>query len=266
MAGLTQLGRFDWERIIRRIHTKPLSRCQTGSHHLPFEIKSLLLFMATYAAADGTRVFPGDIRLTAVTGRSPATLHRWRAQPVRLGLLRLERRGGAPGLERRASEYHLTVPDDLLETFCLLDPQTEALPGAPGTPLTQMIGVPAPTEDADDSSGEGTPLTRGGTPLTGETDSDHQGDRASRTDQGDQPHIKELDRYVGNARASGPPEADPEYDAARRTLMTLDDFSTALIADLRATLPNGGGLTDRDACVTAAELIREKRRRRNGRR
>lgn len=265
VAGLIPLGRFEWERIIRRIHAKPSPGCTAGLVHIPWDARSLLLLYATYGAADGTRIFPGDKRIRTIVGKSSTTVRRWRDTPVRLGLLTLAQHGGGSGQHRRANEYRLTVPDDLLDVFCLLDPDTEEPPEPLATVPAQVDTVAGigpgslcPSDDGTVPTGERTVPESGGHCA--------RPDGAPSRDQGDQPDIKEgLDRYVGNARASGPPGTDPEYNAARRTLMTLDDFGAALIADLRATLPNGDGLTDRDACVTAAELIREKRRR-NGRR
>jgi hypothetical protein len=248
VAGLTPLGRFDWERIIRRI----------DDERVPFHLKGFAFLLASYGDSDGTNIRPGDPRLMAVTGKSSATVRRWRDTLIHLGLIEMQHRGGGTGQSARASMYRLTVPDDLLEAIGLLDPD-ERPTSPPPTPLTQMSGVPDRGPPELRSSGNGTPLTAEGTPLISGPNSAHSGEHPPR-DQEDQPHTKELDRHVGNARASEPPEADPEYDAARRTLMTLADFGAALIADLRTALPNGDGLTDRDACVTAAELIREKRR------
>lgn len=248
VAGLIPLGRFDWERIIRRIND---DRC-------PFPLKGFAFLLATYGDSDGTSIRPGDARLMAVTGKSSATVRRWRDGLIRLGLIEMEHRGGGAGRSARASLYRLTVPEDLLEAIGLLDPDERAVTADP-TALTQVSGVADRGPPELRSPGNGTPLTTEGTPLISAANSAHLGEHPPR-DQEDQPQTKEPGRHLGNARASGPVGADTEYDSARRTLMTLDDFGVTLVADLRAALPNRNGLSDRDACVTAADLVRERRR------
>ena len=241
MPPVTPMGRFEWERILRRI----------DDQRVPFYLKGFGLLLATYGDADGSNIRPGDPRLIAVTGKSDATVRRWRDILVRLGLLEQAHRGGGTGKAARASSYRLTVPDDLLESVGMLDPDER-----PATPLTQASGVHGVQVGELRSPGNGTPLIPEGTPLISGPNSAHPDERLPR-DQLHQPQTKP-DRHVGDARA----RADPEYDAARRTLSTLTDLGGALIADLRAGLPDGSVLSDRDACVTAAELVREERRRR----
>lgn len=111
-VNLTTPDRYEWEATIRSIHPRATRTCPPDAGHLPFPIKSLLLLMGTYAADDGSSAAPGDAWLTATVGRCNASIRRWRVQAVDMGLLRSERRGGAPGDARRVSEYRLTLPAD----------------------------------------------------------------------------------------------------------------------------------------------------------
>ncbi|MFD2421630.1 hypothetical protein [Amycolatopsis pigmentata] len=105
-------GRFEWERIVRRIV-------------MPERVKFLALLLATFADGDGSRIRPGGDVLTAMVGKSKATLKR--AMSVlrdELGLIEEVSHGG----RGRASEYRLVVPEDLLERAELLDPDGKRRP------------------------------------------------------------------------------------------------------------------------------------------
>ncbi|MBT2538774.1 hypothetical protein [Arthrobacter sp. ISL-69] len=107
------VGRFEWERIIRRAIIKPPS------------IKFLGLMMATYASADGSRVRPGQARLAAVMGTSISTVERGQRTMEQEGFLEMVTKGHSAGRGRSggyASEYRLTIPSDLLERVPMLDP------------------------------------------------------------------------------------------------------------------------------------------------
>ncbi|WP_189059622.1 helix-turn-helix domain-containing protein [Longimycelium tulufanense] len=127
-AELMPCGRFEWERILRRIRT------------LPWTIKSYGFLLASYADPDGTRIFPGNKTLAEITGHSLRTVARCLAYlRTKLGLLQVVRRGGGRGRGRRATEYRLTIPTDLLERVELLDPaerDTEPAPETDATPGT----------------------------------------------------------------------------------------------------------------------------------
>ncbi|WP_143264230.1 hypothetical protein [Amycolatopsis kentuckyensis] len=102
-ADTTPVGRFEWERVIRRIP-------------LPQGVKLLALVLATYADADGSRVRPGLDLLVSDTGQSKATVKRGLAQ-LRddLGVLELVSRGGGRGGQGKAATYRLAFPHDLLD-------------------------------------------------------------------------------------------------------------------------------------------------------
>lgn len=262
MTGLIPIGRFDWERIIRRIHAKPSPSCAPGRVHMPWDARSLLLLYATYGAADGTRIFPGDKRIITIIGKSSTTIRRWRDTPVRLGLLTLAQHGGGSGQYRRANEYRLTVPDDLLDRFCLLDPDTEE-------PPEPFATVPAWMGTVERVGTESLRPPGAATVPTGERTVPESGGHCARPDgtpsrdQGDQPSTKGPDRHLSDARARATAGDDPEYASARAVLATLNDLGGQLLGDVRAALPHGEAMSDRNACITAAELVRGQR---NGRR
>lgn len=102
---LVPVDRFEWERIVRRVE-------------MPSTAKFLGLTMATYAEADGSRIWPGVDRLAAVMCVSVPTVKRNLAVLRKLGLVEVHRRGRRSGL---ADEYRLTMPSDILD-LPMLDP------------------------------------------------------------------------------------------------------------------------------------------------
>lgn len=107
------LGRFEWERLIRRAILKPPS------------VKLLGLVMATYASRDGTQVRPGQKRLANVMGTSVSTVERGQRALEAYGFIEMTYKGHSAGRGRSggyASEYRLTIPSDLLERIPMLDP------------------------------------------------------------------------------------------------------------------------------------------------
>ncbi|MBB5874598.1 hypothetical protein F4553_008032 [Allocatelliglobosispora scoriae] len=96
-----------WTDLIRRIRFTNAREGMRGA-----TLKGVALMLATYADSDGTRIFPGNARISVDcevdyrTARSAiATLHQ-------LGLLVLVRKATR---DRNANEYRLAIPEDLLE-------------------------------------------------------------------------------------------------------------------------------------------------------
>lgn len=97
---LEPCGRFEWERIIRRLDIPP-------------QQKYLALMLSTYADADGTRVRPGTKRLARVMGSTERTVIR-SLNPLReWGLLQRTKKGNRHS--GQVDEYRLTVPATLLD-------------------------------------------------------------------------------------------------------------------------------------------------------
>ncbi|ORL01796.1 hypothetical protein A6F55_19075 [Prescottella equi] len=108
--GPQPTGRFDWERIIRRVE-------------IPSGVKFLALMLATYADPDGSRVHPGVERLARVMGVSEPTVKRSMAVLRSYGLIVLVKQGNR--WANQADDYQLTVPSDLLD-LPMLDPNESA--------------------------------------------------------------------------------------------------------------------------------------------
>lgn len=113
------IGRFEWERIVRRAVIKPPSA------------KFLGLMMATYASADGSRVRPGRDRLAAVMGTSMSVVDRGQRSLEKLGFLDKVYKGHGAGRGRKggfASEFQLTVPSDLAHVPMLDQDESHSSP------------------------------------------------------------------------------------------------------------------------------------------
>src|SRR5690606_17634783 len=75
--------------------------------------------LATYADADGSRIFPGTARLAVACEIDYRTAKRCLAALRWLGLIRVVRAARRRGL---ADEYRLTIPGDLLDKDDVLSP------------------------------------------------------------------------------------------------------------------------------------------------
>lgn len=106
-TGLLDVGRFEWERVIARIV-------------MPEKQKLTAVLCAIHADPDGTRVRPGNPRLAAMIGCTVRTVARQMTVLRNLGLLRQVSRGGGAGGAGRATEYRLTLPENLLEAVELI--------------------------------------------------------------------------------------------------------------------------------------------------
>lgn len=107
-------GRFEWERILRRVRVSVPS------------VKLVGFAMATYANADGTKIRPGQKRLAAVLGTSEMTVRRGQTELETIGMLEMVFKGHSQGRGQAggyASEYRLTLPSDLLDRVPMLDPE-----------------------------------------------------------------------------------------------------------------------------------------------
>jgi hypothetical protein len=103
---LTEIGRFEWERVIKKCTFKQQST------------KLVALLLATYASEDGTSVRPGRERLSIVAGLSPKHVSTQLGKLEDLGLIFKVHNGSSYG--RRgglASVYSLTVPSTLYELY-----------------------------------------------------------------------------------------------------------------------------------------------------
>jgi hypothetical protein len=158
---LEPLGRFEWERVVRRAVIKPPS------------VKMLGLVMATYANSDGTRVRPGQKRLANVMGTSISTVERGQRALEALGFIEMTYKGHSAGRGKSggyASEYRLTVPADLLERIPMLDPDENhpsSTPGESGNDPAPMTGEYPPDPSRHSRESEEAPVNPEETPVTG---------------------------------------------------------------------------------------------------
>jgi hypothetical protein len=136
-------ARYEWERIVRRVV-------------MPGPTKCVAFALATYANQDGTSIFPGNERLTAVTCYSDKAVRsalEWLRGGYLVERVREGSRGGRRGL---ADEYRLIVPSDLLTRHAMLDPDESPVPrtGDNGSHDTDHRYVRS-----------GTPVPQAGTPV-----------------------------------------------------------------------------------------------------
>ncbi len=96
----------DWTDLVRRAR-------------LGRTVKAVALMIATYADADGTRVYPGIATLAVACEIDYKTVQKALAELRRVGLLRLVRRSGRRG---QADVYRLVIAAELLDLVEVLDP------------------------------------------------------------------------------------------------------------------------------------------------
>ncbi|MGY1773537.1 helix-turn-helix domain-containing protein [Blastococcus sp. SYSU D00813] len=167
---LNGVDRYEWERLVRR--------CQ-----LTAPTKLVALTMATYANADGTSIYPGVARLTAVTGLSDRSVRAALKALRDVGLVERTVEGSRAGRRALADEHRLTVPDDLLERVMLLPPDEKApapgagdrsgaaAPGAGAAPRSAARaagdgdGSPAHPAGDEPAEGHGSPARHAGSPA-----------------------------------------------------------------------------------------------------
>ena len=129
MEGREAIGQWDWLRVVKRIR---LGRRRTG-------LRTTLLTLATYAKRDGSNVFPSVERLARETeqGRRTVLRHLALLRDVYRLIGRIAR-GGGRGRRGVTSRYQLTVPEDLLAEFAMLDPDGRP----PASPIQVPRGLP----------------------------------------------------------------------------------------------------------------------------
>ena len=133
MEGREAISQWDWLRVVKRLR---FGRRRTG-------LRATVLTLATYAKRDGSNVFPSVDRLARETeqGRRTVLRHLALLRDVYRLIGRIAR-GGGRGRSGVTSRYQLTVPDDLLNAFSMLDPDGRLV-------ATPIQVPPAPPTDAD---------------------------------------------------------------------------------------------------------------------
>ncbi len=147
------VGRYEWERIVRR--------CV-----LPTPIKTVAAYVAQYANADGSRIYPGVARLAAVTGLSERSVRGALTTLRDLELLTRTRKGSSLGRQALTDEHRLTRPADLDRRVHMLDPDESPASGACDSTCQHPLTPARPAAVRRESATEHRHLTTG-TPAPG---------------------------------------------------------------------------------------------------
>lgn len=157
----SKISRYEWERWVRRCI-------------LPSSSKLVAFVMATYAARDGSRIFPGVARLAATTGLSERTVRTALGNLRDVGLIERVYPGGRRGQMNYTDVHRLAIPADLMDRVPMLNPDEDAVPkrqqlppGKPpkGSPNRQMGASQPATDDAQPATDD-IPTGNGCTPTT----------------------------------------------------------------------------------------------------
>lgn len=112
MSGhkLLAMGRFEWEKVIRRIVVPSRHRA----------VKVVALMLATYADADGTNVRPGEKRIADTTQLGRSTVRESLSWLRDNYLIYRQSRGSNLGKTNLVDIYQLCAPSDWEDRFMLL--------------------------------------------------------------------------------------------------------------------------------------------------
>jgi hypothetical protein len=160
--SVRNVGRYEWERIVRR--------CV-----LPKHVKTTAAYLAQYADRDGSRVYPGVARLSAVSSMSERSTRDALGILRELDLITRTRKGSSLGRQAMTDEHKLTRPVDLERRIHMLDPDESPASAAcdstcvhDGTPA-RVAGDKAPRKPSvaaeHRQTTTGTPANRAGTPA-----------------------------------------------------------------------------------------------------
>jgi hypothetical protein len=104
------LGRFEWEKIVRRIVLPSKRRA----------VKTVAMVLASYADADGTNVRPGEKRLADVCQFGRSTVRESLGWLRDNHLIYRNSRGSNFGKANLVDVYQLCAPEDWEDRFMLL--------------------------------------------------------------------------------------------------------------------------------------------------
>jgi hypothetical protein len=157
----SKTSRYEWERWVRRCN-------------IPSSSKLVAFVMATYAARDGSRIFPGVARLAATTGLSERTVRTALGNLRNVGLIERVYPGGRRGQMAFADVHRLVIPADLMDRVPMLNPDEDTLPKRqqlpPGKPRGEIpnrqMGASQPATDDAQPATDDIPTGNGCTPTT----------------------------------------------------------------------------------------------------
>jgi hypothetical protein len=171
-------GRYEWERIVRRCI-------------MPSTAKLVALAMATYANADGTRIFPGASRLAAVTGLSERATRGALTFLRDTGLIVRVYKGGRHGDKAFTDVHHLAIPADILDRLALLDPDETPLPKRQEMPVGNLpnrhLTTPQPARGASQPASDDLPTGTTCTPPLHDQPLDPPTNQRDQSSYGTQP-------------------------------------------------------------------------------
>lgn len=156
-----KVSRYEWERWLRR--------CV-----LPSSTKLVGFVMATYAARDGSRIFPGVARLAATTALSERTVRTALGNLRDVGLIERVYPGGRRGVMAYADVHRLAIPADLMDRVEMLSAEEDKLPrrqplppgvASNGVSNRQLSASQPATDDAQPATDD-IPTGNGCTPTT----------------------------------------------------------------------------------------------------
>lgn len=132
VPGVTHMGRFEWERVIRRCRLGFYEgKAKDPKRWVPHStVQGVALVMATWADLDGTSIRPSVALLALVCETDERKVRACITHLRHLMLLELVKahrspgRGGGPG---RPAEYRMAAPDDLLSRVAHFDPEFKTL-------------------------------------------------------------------------------------------------------------------------------------------
>jgi hypothetical protein len=155
---IRDVDRYEWERVLRR--------CV-----LPQTVKTVAAFAAQYANRDGSRVYPGVARLSAVTCLSERSVRAALETLRGLDLLTRTRKGSSLGRQALTDEHKLTVPRDLMTRIHMLDVDESVESAACNSACTHAVsparrsGDRRPVDKEHRHLTTGTPASGAGTPA-----------------------------------------------------------------------------------------------------
>lgn len=213
---LKKAGRYEWERIVRR--------CL-----LPQPVKTIAAYVAQYANADGSRIYPGVARLSVVSGLSERSTRGALTTLRELDLLTRTRKGSSLGRQAMTDEYRLTYPADLMRRVHMLDPDESPAsaacdpsckhPRSAARAAGDRVAKRAAAAQEHRHVTTGTPAPHAGTPAPDDTNTGTSC-TPPPNDQ-PQPPIDQRDESVRDVTTEGEPV---DLDELKARLIQFDEF------------------------------------------
>lgn len=130
-TGLRAASANEWIAVWKRVRVQPAVPVDSWNGGKPVRVTEPVKTAGMWAATfgnyeDGARIFPGVAKLGRVSGLAMSTTGRAIGVVCQLGFLWQYVDGSKLGRQGIASEYRLTLPDDVLGRVPLLTPDLDA--------------------------------------------------------------------------------------------------------------------------------------------